>query len=107
MSLPILARHHSVGAALWLWEYLRDNTKVIDAAWMPVADGIEITDVQLGYRIDVSEGTARRWRMRLEKLGFLYSERTRARYRRLWISNQNAPRWEQSLLQAPATGFVN
>lgn len=107
MNLPILARHHSVGSALWLYEYLRDNTKLIDAEWMPVGDGIEITDTQLGYRIDVSEGTARRWRVRLEKLGYLYSERTRARYRRLWLANPNAPRREQTLLAAPATGLVN
>jgi hypothetical protein len=33
MNLPILARHHSVGAALWLYEYLRDNTKPTDAEW--------------------------------------------------------------------------
>jgi hypothetical protein len=109
MNLPILARHHSVGAALWLYEYLRDNTKAIDAAWMPVADGIEITDEQLAYRLDVTAATIKRWRERLERLGYVFSELMRPRHRRMWIANENArPRREQSFLQASAAnGLVN
>jgi len=107
MNLPILARHHSVGSALWLYEYLRDNTKPIDAEWQPVADGIWITDEQLAYRLDVGVATIKRWRKRLEALGYVYSELVRPRYRKLWLANPNATRREQTLLAAPATGLVN
>jgi hypothetical protein len=106
MNMPILARHHSIGASLWLWSYLVENTKPVDAEWRPVADGIEITDEQLGHRLDVGVATIRRWRKRLEALGYICTELMRPRYRRMWLANQNGPPWQQSL-QAPATSFVN
>lgn len=36
-SLDIFASRHSVGNALWLYEYLLSNTQPVDLPWMPVA----------------------------------------------------------------------
>lgn len=109
MTLPdILGSRHSVGPALFLWEYLLcNNTKLIDAPWMPVADGIWISDEQLAYRLDVTAPTIKRWRRRLEQLGYLRTELVRRRYRKFWLANAYASSQEQSLLTAPVAGPVN
>ncbi len=107
MTLPILARRHAIGSSLWLWSYLAENTKAVESEWMPVADGMWISDTQLGFRIDVGEATIRRWRKKLMALGYIYVERVRPRYRKFWIANPNPPVREQGLLQAPASGLVN
>ena len=88
MTLPdILGCRHSVGTALFLWEYVLCQTKLIDEPWMPVAKGIWISDEQLAYRLDVTTGTIKRCRKRLEQLRYL--------------------RTELALLEAPIAGFVN
>jgi|SRR5580692_490403 hypothetical protein len=107
MNMPILARHHTVGTALWLYEYLREHAKQTEAEWMPVADGLWITDTQLAYRLDVTEATVRRWRKRLERLGYAYTELVRPRYRKFWLANPNALAKQQAQLQAPMSGLVN
>ena|SRR6476660_4558092 len=45
-----------------------------DEPWMAVATGFWITDEQLAYRLDVTAPTIRRWRLRLERLGYLRCE---------------------------------
>jgi hypothetical protein len=109
MSFPdILANRHSVGNALWLYEYLLSNTQVVDLPWMPVAGGMWITDEQLAYRVDVTAPTIKRWRKKLEKLGYLHTEVVQPRFRRMWLANANASTRQQTLLEAPvSTSVVN
>lgn len=109
MSLPdILACRHSIGSALWLYDYLLSNTQVVDLPWMPVAGGIWVTDEQLSYRLDVTTATIKRWRKKLEKFGYLHTELVVPRHRKFWIANANASTRQQTLLEAPVTsGAVN
>jgi hypothetical protein len=109
MSLPdILFCHRLVRDALWLWEYLLANTVPSDEPWMAVATGFWITDEQLAYRLDVTAPTIKRWRLRLERLGYLRFELVRPRHRLMWLANLQAPSQSQTLLEAPvAAGLVN
>jgi len=108
MTLPdILGCRQSVGTALYLWEFILCQTKVIDEPWMSVAGGMAITDEQFAFRLDTTAATIKRWRTRLEQLGYLRTELVRRRYRKMWLANAYASSPEQTLLTAPVVGTVN
>jgi hypothetical protein len=101
--LDILACRHSIGSALWLYEYLLSNTQIVDLPWMPVARGIWVTDEQLAYRVDVTVPTIKRWRKKLEKFGYLHTEIVVPRHRKMWLANLTATSGQQTLVEAPVT----
>jgi hypothetical protein len=104
----ILSNHRVVGPALVLHQYLAAHTTPGDEPWLPVSGGMWVTTEQLAYRLDTTAPTIEKWRKRLERLGYLCSEKVRPRFRKYWIRNENARPREQSLLQAPAaSGLVN
>jgi len=104
----ILSNHRAVGAALVLHQYLAAHTTPGGDPWLAVAGGIWITSEQLAYRLDTTASTIERWRKRLERFGYLHSERVRPRFRKFWVANENArPREQASVQAAAANGLVN
>jgi hypothetical protein len=103
----ILSNHHAIGAALVLYEYLAAQTTPRNEQWLAVAGGIWVSIEQLAYRLDTTAPTIERWRKRLERYGYIHSEKVRPRFRKFWIANEKAWPRELSQLQAPATSFVN
>jgi hypothetical protein len=103
----ILSNHRAIGPALALHQYLVAHTTPGGEQWLAVAGGIWVSIEQLAYRLDTTAPTIERWRRRLERYGYVHSEKVRPRFRKFWVANENAWPREQSLLQAPATSFVN
>jgi predicted DNA-binding transcriptional regulator len=101
----IFSSRGTVRDALWLWAWLLSHTKLVNVEWQPVADGFAITDEQIAWNLDVSADTVRRWRRRLERLGFIRTELVRPRHRRFWLVKPGGP--EKALLEAPVEGPVN
>jgi hypothetical protein len=109
MPPPILGCFKEVRGALWLWfllvisaPRLSDTTE----EWVPVASSIPFQDEFLAAQLKVSVAMVRRWRMRLERLGYVKTEPVPPRHRRFWILNVNAKSAEQPELQ-PMTTWTN
>jgi hypothetical protein len=109
MPPPILGNFNEVRGALWLWfllvisaPRLSDTTE----EWVPVASGIPFQDEFLASQLRVSVTMVRRWRVRLEGLGYVRTESVPPRHRRFWILNVNAQSAEQPELQ-PMTTWTN
>jgi hypothetical protein len=106
MPAPLIFNSHgAVRDALWLWLWLWVYTKPVNAEWQPVSGGFAISDAQIAFNLDVSVETVRRWRRRLERLGFIRTELVRPRCRKFWLVKPTGP--EQSLLEVPVAGAVN
>jgi hypothetical protein len=104
----IFGRHGTVRDAVWLWLWLWTHTKPLNnAAWQPVSDGSPISDVQIAFNLDVGVETVRRWRQRLEGLGFVRSEIVRPRYRRFWTVGARPIGPARSLAGMPVSNAVN
>lgn len=101
----IFTSHGTVRDAVWLWAWLLSYTKLVNAEWQPVSDGFAISDVQIAWNLDVSVETVRRWRRRLERLGFIRTELVKPRCRKFWLVKPAGP--EQSLLEVPVASAVN
>ena len=72
MPVPLIfSSHATVRDAVWLWLWLWTYTKPFNAEWQPVSDGLPISDAQIAFNLDVSVETVRKWRKRLERLGFI------------------------------------
>lgn len=87
----LLANYANVRGALFLWHYLSNYTPAVATEWQPVGSGFAFSDEYLGAHLDVAAATVRRWRMRLETLGYLKSEVIGPRRRRFWLLNPFAP----------------
>jgi hypothetical protein len=106
MPAPLIFNNQgAVRDAMWLWLWLWTLTKPVNAEWQPVSDGFAISDTQIALNLGVSVETVRRWRRRLERLGYIYTEVAKPRHRRFWLVKPTGP--EQALLAAPVAGFVN
>jgi hypothetical protein len=106
MAVPLIfGSHGKVRDAVWLWLYLWTYTKPFNGEWQPVFDNSPISDAQIAFNLDVSVETVRRWRLRLERLGFIRTDIVRSRYRRYWLGKPGAP--EQSLAATQVEGPVN
>jgi hypothetical protein len=89
MAAPLIfGSHGTVKSAVWLWLYLWTYAKPSDGAWESVSDGSPISDAQIAVALDVGVETVRRWRQRLEGLGFIRSKIVRPRHRRFWIAGE-------------------
>jgi hypothetical protein len=88
MPIPLFSSHGTVKNAIWLWLWLWTHAKPSDGAWEPVSDGMPISDAQIAVSLDVGVETVRRWRQRLEGLGFIRSKIVRPRHRRFWIAGE-------------------
>lgn len=88
MTLPeILGNRDAVGSSVWLWLYLSNYTDLANQRWQTVLSGGVVTDEQIAFHLDVSAGQIRRWRRRLENLGYIKTELVSPRHRRFWLSN--------------------
>jgi hypothetical protein len=108
MTLPdILSNRRQVGPALYLWEYLVCQTRLVDEPWMLCAAGVCVTDERHGFLLDVGAATIRSWRKTLERLGYVRSELVSPRYRKFWLANAYASKRNETLLEAAVPGVVN
>jgi hypothetical protein len=108
MAAPLIfSNHGTVRDALWLWAWLLSYTKLVNAEWQPVADGNAIPDSQIAWNLDVSVETVRRWRRRLERLGFIRTQVVRPRHRRYWMVRVQPTDPARSLMETAASGMVN
>jgi Helix-turn-helix domain len=106
MSVPLIfGSHGRVRDALWLWFYLWTYAKPSTTEWQPCFDSLPISDAQIAFNLDVSVETVRKWRSRLEKLGFIRTEVVRPRYRRYLLGKPGVP--DQSLAATQVEGPVN
>jgi hypothetical protein len=75
MPVPLIfGSHGRVRDALWLWFYLWTHAKPSGTEWQPCFDGSPISDAQIAFNLDVSAETVRKWRLRLERLGFIRTD---------------------------------
>jgi hypothetical protein len=106
MPVPLIfGSHGKVRDALWLWFYLWTYAKPSGTEWQPCFDGSPISDAQIAFNLDVSAETVRKWRLRLERLGFIRTDVARPRYRRYWLGKPGSP--EPSLVATPVSEAVN
>jgi hypothetical protein len=100
----ILSNQAEVRDGVWLWLLFLANSANLNQSpdsWVPVANGLPLQDEALAVQLRVSARVVRRWRMRLERLGYIRSEVVYPRHRRFWVLNMD-PKTEQTPLQAPA-----
>lgn len=89
--------------AIWLWQLLHACVSVATAdQWWPVSNGAGHSDESLSVQLDIPSATARKWRMRLEKFGFVRSTKVGPRKRRLEVSSTEAMK-----ARVPSTYGVN
>jgi len=106
MPVPfIFGSHGRLRDSVWLWLYLSTYTKPLNTEWQPVFDGNAISDAQVSFNLDVGVETVRRWRQRLERLGYIRTEVARPRFRRYCLGRPGSP--EQSLVATPVSEAVN
>ena len=86
--MDILEKRSEILEAVWLWILLNRNisTKAVEK-WWPVHGGVPYNDESLSAALDVRTETARKWRLRLERAGFVRSFLTSPRKRRLEVRN--------------------
>jgi len=91
-----------LGDSVWLWLLLcRFADLAGDAEWLPVYGGGEVSDGRLGVYLNVAESTARKWRVRLERVGWIRSEAASHLHRKLWVRNLDQAEQEKSLREMP------
>jgi len=103
-------RRRALGESIWLYCLLVLSTTAQEAnePWWSVCDGAPISDGRLAVFLDVTESTAKKWRLRLEKDGLVRSEPLMPLHRRLWVANVNPVEIQKALReQLPQSKVVH
>jgi hypothetical protein len=92
-----------LGDAIWLWLLLcRHADMATEGEWFPIYSGGEVSDARIAVYLNIAESTARAWRVRLEKIGWIKSEAaTLHLHRKLWVRNLDREEQEKSLREMP------
>jgi hypothetical protein len=91
-----------LGDAIWLWLMLGRYADLAgEGEWFPVYGGGEVSDARIAVYLNVAEPTARKWRMRLERAGWIKSEASAHLHRKLWVRNLDRAEQEKSLREMP------
>lgn len=99
-----------LGDAVWLWLLLcRWSDLMAEGEWFPVYNGGEVSDARIAVYLNVAESTARKWRVRLERAGWIKSEAAAHLHRKLWVRNLDRAEQEKSSreMPLPMPGLVN
>ena len=108
--IEIGPRRRMLGESLWLYCLLMLSTSAQppDVPWWPVCDGAPVSDERIAVFLDVTAGTARKWRLRLEKAGLIRSEPLTPLHRRFWVANADPMDSRKALgEQLPLSKLVN
>lgn len=85
-----LAKHRRImGESMWLWLLLVYYSEQSIAEWWSVSSAGLITDEQLGFNLEVSAATAKKWRKRLEAAAMIRTELVQPGRRKIWVFNAN------------------
>ena len=96
------ARRREISGAIWLWTLLGMHAQGSNEEdWWVVCGGGEISDERIGVYLDVSAAQAKKWRLRLERLGMIRREKTRPLNWKFWIRNPDRFDQQQSPEKAP------
>lgn len=100
--MEIGARRRAIGDAIWLLAVFGLYAEQSEADWWLVGGGDEISDERIGVYLDISAARAKKWRVRLEKLGLIRTEMIRPLQRKFWLRNpdkmEQATALEKTLL---------
>jgi len=94
-------RRREIGDAIWLWTLLCVYSQESTEEWWTVCSGGEISDERLGVYLDVSADLAKKWRVKLERLGMIRTELVRPLNRKFWIKNPGTFDRQQTVENLP------
>jgi hypothetical protein len=100
-------RRREVGEAIWLWTLLGMYSQESAEEWWVVCSGGEISDERLGVYLDVSAALAKKWRVKLERLGMIRTEMVRRLNRKFWIRALDQADRQQVLPPVPVSQLVH
>jgi len=103
------AKRREFGDSIWLWLLLGLYAEQSEADWWPVCGGGEISDERIGIYLDISAARAKRWRVRLERIGMIRTEMVRPLNRKFWVRNYDKAEQQKTLEQIslPASKLVH
>lgn len=100
--MNILERRAEIKEAIWLLHVLNGHAKLRpDQKWLSVSEGVPYNDEALAAALNVPTKTARKWRLRLERVGLIRSFPTTPRKRRFEVLNFAWKEDEPSQLPEP------